>query len=106
MARRPPSRETDDLVAHYDQHQGDLSLWHSKPRKIRARRGGPSHTFSVRLAPEELESLQKAADERGVTITELVRSAALLSAQEGEDGALREVKARAIQLAEAVKRLA
>jgi hypothetical protein len=50
--------------------------------------------------------LDDAAERRGITITELIRSAALASVREGGDETLREVKERALQLAEAVKRLA
>jgi hypothetical protein len=98
--------ELEELAGYYEKHAGDLSLWSTKPRKIRVRRGGPSHTFSIRFTPEEMELLDDAAGQREITITELIRTAALTSAREGEDQTLREVKERALQLAEAVKRLA
>jgi hypothetical protein len=100
------SDELEELADYYERHAGDLSLWSTKPRKIRVRRGGPSHTFSIRFTPEEMALLDDAAERRGITITELIRSAALASVREGGDETLREVKERALQLAEAVKRLA
>jgi hypothetical protein len=105
MTKRKPD-ELDGLAGYYEQHAGDLSLWSAKPRKIRIRRGGPSHTFSVRFTPEEMELLDAAAEQRGITISELIRSAAMNSVRQGKDEALREVKERALQLADAVKRLA
>jgi hypothetical protein len=100
------SEDIDELADYYERHAGDVSIWSKKPRKIRVRRGGPSHTFSIRFTPEEMEMLDDAAEKRGVTITELIRSAALASVGEGRDETLQEVKERALQLAEAVRRLA
>jgi hypothetical protein len=41
----------------------------------------PRAVFSVRFAPEELGEVQRAADGRGVTIGELIRSSALAAAR-------------------------
>jgi hypothetical protein len=74
-------REAHELALYYEAHAGDLSLWKKQPKRIRVRRGGPSHTFSIRFAPEEIDYLQEQADANNVTITEFVRSAALAAAR-------------------------
>ncbi len=99
------NREEEKLAKLYEEHAGDLSLWETKPRKIRIRRGGPSHTFSVRFAPEEMELLQSAADERGVTISELIREAALSAAKDERAATVEEVRRKTRDLARTVGRL-
>jgi hypothetical protein len=78
MRQTLPENLTDEELARYfEEHKGDVSLWEKKPLKIRVRRGGPSTVFSVRFAPEELERLQRAADIRGITVSDFIRSVAL-----------------------------
>jgi hypothetical protein len=67
----------EELARDFEERRGDISMWAQKPSKIRVRRGGPSTVFSVRFAREELNRLQEAADKRGRTISELIRTAAL-----------------------------
>ena len=72
------AEEEAALARYFDEHKGDMSLWDTtKPIKIRVRRGGPSAVFSVRFTSEELKLLQSAANARGITISQLIRDAAL-----------------------------
>lgn len=73
----------EELAAFYESRKGDLSLWESKPAKIRVRRGGPSTVFALRLAPEELELLHARARSQGRTVSDFIRSAALAAANSG-----------------------
>jgi hypothetical protein len=101
-----PDDDSSTLAAYFDAHQDDDSIWDfSKPRKIRVRRGGPSHTFSVRFSPEEMERLEEAAEAQGITITELIRAAAMAAADDGRVGALKEIEDKARELTEAVSKL-
>ena len=77
MSEEPESEE--EPARYFDEHRGDVSLWEEKPAKIRVRRGGASVVFSVRFSKEELAQLQETAGRRGVTISELIRTAALAS---------------------------
>ncbi|MPZ49773.1 MAG: hypothetical protein GEU75_10860 [Dehalococcoidia bacterium] len=90
MTRQLDENNEEALAEYFEQHAGEVDLWAKKPHQIRVRRGGPSHTFSVRFTAEELEELQDAADLNAVTVSELIRSAALKSAcrePEGVDSA-------------------
>jgi hypothetical protein len=74
-----------EMARFFEEHAGDMSLWSKKPRKIRSRKGqGASTVFSLRLAPKELEELFYAANKRGVTLTEFIRSSALAEARQVE----------------------
>ena len=99
---RVPDKE---LAAFFEKHAGDMSLWETKPKRIRVRRGGPSHTFSIRFAPDEIELLEKAAEERGITISELIRSAAMASVTDEHTATVAEVRRMARDLARTVSRL-
>ena len=105
MAKVEREDDLQQLARRFEANQDDLDQWETTPRKIRGRRGGPSQTFSVRFAPEEMELLQRAADERDITISELIRSAALASAGDQREAVLRDVKDKARELAEVVSRL-
>ena len=77
--------EEAELARYFDEHKGDMSLWDTtRPIKIRVRRGGPSSVFSVRFTSEELHRLQAAANARGITISQLIRDAALREAAPAE----------------------
>jgi hypothetical protein len=65
----------EELGKFYERRRGDESLWDNS-RRIRVRRGSPSTVFTLRLAPEELEQLYKAAKSEGETMSEFVRKAA------------------------------
>jgi hypothetical protein len=81
---QPPDGMTEEeLALFYESRKGDLSLWQSKPAKIRVRRGGPSTVFSLRLAPEELEALFRAAQAQQITLSEFIRRASMKEATEG-----------------------
>jgi hypothetical protein len=105
MAGRRTRVPDKELAEFFEKHAGDMSLWETKPKPIRVRRGGPSHTFSVRFAPDELELLDKAADERGITISELIRSAALAAVKDEHAATLEEVRQKTKDLARTVSRL-
>jgi hypothetical protein len=77
----------------FEEMAEDLTGWHRVKRPIRIRRGGPSHSFSVRFAPDEIDLLQEQADKQGVTLTEFIRNAALSAAKSrGEMMSLSEVR--------------
>ena len=69
----------DELAEFFERRRGDTSLWSEKPVKANVRRGG-SVVFSVRFSPEELLLLRDRAREAGITISGLIRSAALEAA--------------------------
>jgi hypothetical protein len=101
-----PDDDVETLAAYFEAHKDDDSMWDwSKPKKIRIRRGSPSHVFSVRFSPEELERIDEAAEAQGITMTELIRSAAIAAADSGQIGALKEIEEKARELTEAVSKL-
>lgn len=79
-AKKADEMTEAELAKFYEERKGDVSLWERKPAKIRVRRGGPSTVFSLRLAPEELELLFRRAEERGETVSEFIRGAAMKEA--------------------------
>ena len=71
----------DPVAEYYQSRKGDVSTWAKQPRTLRRKRGdGPTTTFAIRLTPEELEELQKAAEARGVSLSEFIRSTSLAGA--------------------------
>ena len=78
MSKREQTNE--ELARYFEARRGDVSEWAEKPTRIRVRRGGPSTVFSIRFAKDELSRLQEVADTRGITISELIRTAALKEA--------------------------
>ena len=72
-----------ELAEFYEQHKDDDSLWSETavPMRRRRRGAGPSTSFAVRLAPEELMELKDAADEKGTTLSDFIREAALRRAR-------------------------
>jgi hypothetical protein len=80
-AEKPDDMTEEELATFYEERKGDVSLWKSKPRKIRVRRGSPSTVFALRLAPEELEQLYRAAQAQGTNLSAFIRDAALEKAQ-------------------------
>ena len=77
MSKSPDEMTEQELARFYEERQGDMSLWEKKPRRIRARRGGPSTVFTLRLAPEELEQLFEAAAHQDETLSDFIRKGAL-----------------------------
>jgi uncharacterized protein (DUF1778 family) len=69
------------LARYFEERKGDLSLWERKPAMIRVRRGGPSTVFSLRLTPEELEEIYRAAAKKGQTTSQFIRNASLDAAK-------------------------
>jgi hypothetical protein len=70
------SMNEDELAELFERRRGDTSHWSEKPVKAKVGRRG-SVVFSVRFSPEELVLLRDRAQERGRTISDLIRSAAL-----------------------------
>jgi hypothetical protein len=71
-----------ELAAYYESRKGDVSTWAKSPRKLRRKRGdGPSTAFAFRLTPDELEELQRAAQQRDVSLSEFIRSSSLQAAR-------------------------
>ena len=67
----------EELAKYFEDRKDDPSIWEAKGRRIRARRG-PSTVFQMRIAPEELEEIARAA---GGNVSEFVRTAALEKAR-------------------------
>ena len=67
----------EELARFYEERRGDTSLWQKKPRKIRARRGGASTVFTLRLAPDELQQLYNAASKQDETLSDFIRKGPL-----------------------------
>jgi hypothetical protein len=75
-----------ELARYYEEHRDDPSLWDWKrARRISARRGrGPSTVFSVRLTPEELTEIHRAANSSGANASDFMREAALERARNSD----------------------
>lgn len=68
---------------YYEEHKDDPDEWgEPQPAKPRRRRAS---MVSVRLAPEEIVIIRTAADERGMSVSEFLRSTALSAAQRHRD---------------------
>jgi hypothetical protein len=91
--KKPDEMTEEELARFYEERRGDVSLW-DKARRIRVRRGSPSTVFTLRLAPEELERLYRAAEKEAETMSEFVRRAALDRASTVEKRTKRAGKAR------------
>ena len=74
--KKPDEMNEEELARFYEERRGDVSLW-DKSRRIRVRRGSPSTVFTLRLAPEELEQLYRAAELQGETMSEFIRKGAV-----------------------------
>ena len=75
--KHPNDMTGAELAEFFEAHKGDMSLWETKPRKIRVRRGSPSTVFALRLAPEELEQLYEVARAQDTNLSAFIRDAAL-----------------------------
>jgi hypothetical protein len=75
-AKIPDEMNEEELSRFYEERRGDVSLW-DKSRRIRVRRGSPSTVFTLRLAPEEIEQLYRAAAAQSETMSEFIRRAAV-----------------------------
>ena len=68
-----------ELAEFYEERRGDMSLWADKPSKANVRRGG-TVVFSLRFGRQELELLRKRAEAESITVSELIRRAAMREA--------------------------
>lgn len=75
-SKKPDEMNEKELADFYEERRGDVSLWDTS-RRIRVRRGSPSTVFTLRLAPEEIEQLYRAAGAQGETMSEFIRRAAI-----------------------------
>ena len=74
---RKPLRDEKGLREMLDARRGDVSLYESKPVKAKVSAAGGSVVFSLRFSPSELEDLRLQAEARGLTLSEMIRKAAL-----------------------------
>ena len=65
-----------ELATFYENRRDDPSLWEERPTPANVRHRG-TVVFSVRFDPHELTLLREKARERGTTVSELVRRAAI-----------------------------
>lgn len=76
-----------ELARFYENGRDDTSLWEERPSKANVRRGG-TVVFSVRFDPGELTLLREKAEERGTTVSDLVRRAAIKEATEASSAGM------------------
>jgi hypothetical protein len=77
MLKRKNQRKTEkELAKHFQEHRGDISTWSTQAVQSKVAKE-PAVVFSVRFSPQEIKSLRKEADKRGVTISTYVRDAVL-----------------------------
>ena len=73
-----------EIAALHERRKGDMTDWIPLERPVRRRGAGATSTFAVRLTPEEIMELKTAAESRGVTMSEFIRTAALERARRQE----------------------
>ena len=66
-----------ELQKFYDNKQEDLSLWQDEPVSAQVGKGEGSVVFSLRFSPSELQDLRLQAEAKGMTLSEMIRRAAL-----------------------------
>ena len=94
----------EELARYLEEHQDDETIWEQKSMPMPKR--PVSTVLSLRIAPEELEELHRAAQRQHRTVSDIVRAGALKEARDGaENKALREARAKARDLAETLERL-
>lgn len=93
-----------ELARHYEARKGDVSDWERVPGRIRVRRGSPSTVFSLRLAPEELTELYEAAAAQGISVSELIRRAALTAIRQPDPESSERIEKELTSAKEAVER--
>jgi len=77
MARRiKKAHDEGALRAMLEAHRGDLSLYERRPEEVKLSSGG-SIVFSLRFSRTELEDLRLQAEARGMSLSEMIRKAAL-----------------------------
>jgi len=64
------------LARSYETRRDDTSSWETEPTKANVRHTG-TVVFSVRFSPEELAFIRDKAEEKGITVSELIRGAAI-----------------------------
>src|SRR5437016_3037081 len=78
MARKTKTRKNERALRQVlEKHRGDVSLYSSKAVKPRTSGASGSVVFSLRFSPGELEDLRVQAEARGITLSEMIRKAAL-----------------------------
>jgi uncharacterized protein (DUF1778 family) len=112
MTSKWPVKTYEEIAREYDaMKEAGTELDNLVPVKARVAKE-PRAVFSVRMTPAELNIIESAAKKRGISISELIRTAALAAASEeldltaGErESALAEVRAQVKALAETVSRI-
>jgi hypothetical protein len=74
---RKPRRDEKSLRETLEGRRGDMSLYESKPERVKVGSGAGSIVFSLRFSPTELDDLRFQAEARGITLSEMIRKAAL-----------------------------
>ena len=78
MARRiKKAHDEGALRAMLEAHRGDLSLYERRPEEVKLSTSGGSIVFSLRFSRTELEDLRLQAEARGMSLSEMIRKAAL-----------------------------
>jgi hypothetical protein len=80
MEEREMNREKD-LAGYFQAHRNDE--WESEPESAIVK-PEPTAVYSLRLRPSELAELRRAAQSRGVSLSELIRESALTHVKESE----------------------
>ena len=75
--KRLSKEEERELARYYEENRDNPAIW-GPAIPVAPRRGtGPSTVFSLRLTGEELTLFWREANRRGITVSELIREAAL-----------------------------
>lgn len=94
-------KDEADLVRHMESEEFLDDL-----RPVRnISKGPPRAVYSVRLSLAEAQQFEAAAKERGMTLSDFLRSAAHASIQSERDSGLRELRAKIRELSETANRL-
>ena len=112
MTSKWPVKTYEEIAREYDaMKEAGTELDNLVPVKARVAKE-PRDVFSIRMTPAELNTIEVAAKKRGVSISALIRTAALAAASEeldltaGErESAIAEVRAQVKALADTVSRI-
>lgn len=75
--------EPEELAKYFQDHRDEDSEWEEIPEQ--AERRPTSVVYSVRFSPGELTELRRVANTRGVSLSELIRSAVIEHVREADD---------------------
>ena len=106
MKRNWPVKTNEEIAAEYDaMMEAGTEFDNLVPVRVKVAKN-PRVVFSVRMMPDELDTIEAAAKKKGVTISELIRTAALAAASDELDLAAGERESTLAEVREQVRLLA